>query len=131
MCTKYRRIPKCEGHYQGQVPKCSLLEKLNKTRDLELPFSWDLSQVVGRTPQDTPALLYTRASPWPNLVGGGAVLSAHDSQSRRPGIARISAARSIKMSGIAVKSNRGIFDSESPIRIATYQYLAATLELHL
>ena len=38
-------------------------KKLFKTRDLELPFSGDLSQVASHTPRDTPVPLYTRTSP--------------------------------------------------------------------
>ena len=38
-------------------------ETLFKTRDLELLFLRDLSQVVRRTPQDTPVHFYTRTSP--------------------------------------------------------------------
>ena len=34
---KYRRIPKCEGDWQGQVPKCSLPRELFKIRDFKLP----------------------------------------------------------------------------------------------
>ena len=43
-------------------------QKLFKTRDLELPNFLDLSQVVRRTPRDTPVPLYTRTSPWPNVA---------------------------------------------------------------
>ena len=40
-------------------------QKLFKTRDLELPnLEGNLSQVVRRTPQDTPVPLYTRTSPF-------------------------------------------------------------------
>ena len=43
--------------------------KLFKTRDLELPIFRDLSQVVRRTPRDTPVPLYTRTSPFPSCGG--------------------------------------------------------------
>ena len=58
-------------------------KNLFKTRDLELPFLRDLSQVVRRTPWDTPVPLYTRTSPLPTFVvkytGRGLVL-------KRPGV---------------------------------------------
>ena len=67
--TKCRRIPESEGDWKGRIPKCALPQrkkkKLFKTRDLELPFLRDLSQVVRRTPRDTPVPFYTRTSPWP------------------------------------------------------------------
>ena len=36
-------------------------------------FLRDLSQVVPRTPQDTPVPLYTRTSPWPTILQGSPV----------------------------------------------------------
>ena len=63
---KHRRIPKCEGDYQGRVPKRSLHPKTLQNKRFGAPnFFRDLSQFVRRTPRDTPVPLYTRTSPWP------------------------------------------------------------------
>ena len=51
-------------------------------------------------------------------------------QNRRPGIGRVSGARSTRVSRIAVELELRKIDSEPLIRIATYQCLAATLESH-
>ena len=48
---------------------------------------------------------------------------SHDCTEGRPGIARISAARSTKLSGIGNKGESRKINSESPIWIATYQCL--------
>ena len=60
---KCRRIPKCEGDWQGRVPKCSLprkKKKLFKTRDLELPI------FEGSVPSCSPhSAGYTRTSVHP------------------------------------------------------------------
>ena len=46
------------------------MKSVFKTRDLELPFFDDLSQLVGRTPWDTPVPFYTHTSPGPSLKIG-------------------------------------------------------------
>ena len=55
------------GTRRDEPPSAPFPEKPFKTRDLELPFLRDLSQVVGRTPWDTPVPFYTRTSPWPKV----------------------------------------------------------------
>ena len=68
---KYRRIPKCEGDQQGRVPKRSLHPKNSSKQEIRSSqFFRDLSQVVRRTPRDTPVPLYTRTSPWPTEIHG-------------------------------------------------------------
>ena len=62
--TKWRCFPKCEDDTQGWVPKCSLPPKLFKQGIWSSHFLRDLSQVVRRTPRDTPVPFHTCTSPW-------------------------------------------------------------------
>ena len=61
---KRRRIPKCEGDWQGRVAKVFPPQKTSSKQGIwSSQFLRDLSQVVRRTPWDTPVPLYTRTSP--------------------------------------------------------------------
>ena len=65
--TKYRRIPESEGDWKGRVPKCSVALENSLQQGIWSSLFWrDLSQVVRRTPWDTPVPFYTRTSPSPN-----------------------------------------------------------------
>ena len=66
---KYRRIPKCEGRLAGTSPKTFSPPKNSSKQEIwSSQIFRDLSQVVRRTPRDTPVPLYTRTSPWPILT---------------------------------------------------------------
>ena len=144
-CTNFLNTARGPGH-PGKIPGTSRIP-LFETQGRQSfegghevfghhPFAWKTPTPPGglRTQKLSLCALFSclirSREPPPKWKNSGsptriANRTSRASQSCGPGIARISAAGSTKVSGIAAESQK--IDSESPIRIAAYQCLAATV----